>query len=116
VKGKALMVHYNDAYIIYPKNYRAKIVHANNLKMLMSIIPIPLIQKHHILGILILMLKLLKCLRRKLRLHQPDHICISIHFMHLMCLLTNPAKLLPNMLDPGTRHQDLCLDPQGACY
>jgi hypothetical protein len=32
VKGKAPMVHYNDAYIIYPKNYCAKNVHANNAK------------------------------------------------------------------------------------
>jgi TRAP-type uncharacterized transport system fused permease subunit len=72
-------------------------------KFLMFVILILLMQKLMIQGILILMLKLFKCLRRQLRLHHLDCICLSIHLMYLMFLLTNLAKLLPNMLDPSTR-------------
>jgi hypothetical protein len=73
------------------------------LKFLMFVILILLMQKLMIQGILILMLKLFTCVRRQLRLHHLDCICLSIHLMHLMFLLTNLAKLLPNMLDPSTR-------------
>jgi hypothetical protein len=55
--------------------------------------------RHLALGIL----PILKCLKRKLLLHQ---MIIMFHLrllMLLMCLLTNQAKSLPNMLGANTR-------------
>jgi hypothetical protein len=46
-------------------------------------------QKHLILGILILMLKLLKCLQRKLRMHQLDR--RSFHTLDASYVLTRKS-------------------------
>jgi hypothetical protein len=75
------------------------------LVMLNLLMIMPLSLKHLILDILLNMLKLLKCLRRKSLMHQLDPICHLRLLMHLMCGLTNLAKYLPNMLGPGTRVQ-----------
>jgi hypothetical protein len=48
-----------------------------------------------------------KCLKRKLLMHQMN---IAFHLrllMRLLCLLTNQARLLPNMLGANTRAQRL---------
>jgi hypothetical protein len=55
------------------------------LEMLNLLRIMPLAQKHLILGILFHMLNLLKCLRRKIKLHQMDHNYHSKPLMLLMC-------------------------------
>jgi hypothetical protein len=82
------------------------------LKLLMLLILlftmlIFIVKMHLTLGITILILNMLKCVRRKPKLHRLDHICHFIHLMHLMCLQGNLAMLLPNMLDPDTGVQSL---------
>jgi hypothetical protein len=66
-----------------------------------------LMLKHIMLGILFLMLKLLMCLKLRVKVHQMVHVCLIILLMLLMCEPTNQAKLLLNMLDLGTRKQNL---------
>jgi hypothetical protein len=59
---------------------------------------------------------ILSCLKRKILLHQMN---ITFHLkllMLLMCLLTNQAKLLPNMLGANTRVLRLVFCTQGACF
>jgi hypothetical protein len=64
---------------------------------------------------MILMLRLLMCLELRQKVHQMVHIFLIIVLMLPMCLLANLARLLPNMLDRGTRTQNLCLGTKGAC-
>jgi hypothetical protein len=57
-----------------------------------------------------------KCLRKRLLMHQMN---IAFHLrllMHLLCLLTNQARLLPNMMEANTRAQRLVFGTQGACF
>jgi hypothetical protein len=90
VKGKTPMVQDNEGYILYPANYpkhKIRRIHASK----------PHNISHHALCIKMRLLALgilhmLKCLKRKLLLHQ---ISLTFHlrlFMHHMCLLTNQAK------------------------
>jgi hypothetical protein len=101
VKGKAPMVQDKDGYILYPENYpehKIRRIHAK--KLILFLIMLMCI----LMGLLALGIQLiLKCLKRKLQMHQMNIAFHSKLLMHLLCSLTNQAKYLPNMLGPNTR-------------
>jgi hypothetical protein len=82
VKGKAPMVQHNEGYILYPANFMLRSL------ILFLTMHLCIRMRHLALGIL----HMLKCLIRKLLLHQMS---LTFHLrllMLLMCLLTNQAK------------------------
>jgi hypothetical protein len=90
VKGKAPMVQDNEGYILYPANYpdhKIRRTHVENLIMFLTML---LCIKMRLLALGIPLI--LKCLKRKLQLHQMS---LTFHLrllMHHMCLLTNQVK------------------------
>jgi hypothetical protein len=61
-------------------------------------------------------LHMLKCLKRKLLLHQMD---LTFHLRLLMlhiCSLTNQAKYCQICWGQTQEFKDLCLGTQGACF
>jgi hypothetical protein len=87
VKGKAPMVQDNEGYIIYPANYPEHKIMLENLIIFLTML---LCTKMRLLALGILLM--LKCLKRKLLLHQMSIMFHSKLLMLLMCLLKNLAK------------------------
>jgi hypothetical protein len=86
VKGKAPMVQDNEGYILYPNTKLGEFMLRSLIMFLTMLLCIRM--RHLALGIL----HMLKCLKRKLLLHQMN---LTFHLrllMHLMFLLTNQAK------------------------
>jgi hypothetical protein len=90
VKGKAHMVQDNEGYILYPAGYPEHKIRRIHAKKSHSVTHHAFMYKNEAssLGIL----HMLKCLKRKLLLHQMNLTFHSRLLMLLMCLLTNQAK------------------------
>jgi hypothetical protein len=63
--------------------------------------------EHLVLGIMFLMIKFLICLMSNQQMHQMVHDYHITLLMFLLCLLKISVRLLPNMLDRGTRTPNL---------
>jgi hypothetical protein len=90
VKGKAPMVQDNEGYILYLAGYpkhKIRRIHARKSHYV-SIMLLCTRMRHLALGIL----PMLKCLKRKLLLHQMSLMFHLRLLMLLMCILTNQAK------------------------
>jgi hypothetical protein len=90
VKGKAPMAQDNKGYILYPADYPEHKIRRIHARKSHSISHHAFMYKneHLALGIL----HMLKCLKRKLLLHQMSLMFHLRLLMLLMCLLTNKAK------------------------
>jgi hypothetical protein len=82
VKGKAPMVHDNEGYVLYPANYPEHKLGEFMLRNIILFLTMLLCirMRHLALGIL----HMLKCLKRKLLLHQISLTCHLRLLMHLM--------------------------------
>jgi hypothetical protein len=105
VKGKAPMVQDNEGYIyillVIPNTKLGELM----LRNLILFLTVLLCIRMRLLALG--NQPMLNCLKRKLLLHQ---MILTFHLrllMLLMCLLTNQAKYLPNMLGENTRGQRL---------
>jgi hypothetical protein len=87
VNGKAPMVQDNEGYILYPANYPKHKIRRIHARTPQNISHHPFMYKMRLLALGIL--HMLKCLKRKLPLHQMNITFHLILLMHLMCLLTN---------------------------
>jgi hypothetical protein len=90
VKGKAPMVQDNEGYILYPANYLEHKIRRIHARKPHTISHHAFMYKMRLLALGILLM--IKCLKRKLLLHQMS---LTFHLkllMHHMCLLTNQAK------------------------
>jgi hypothetical protein len=84
VKGKALIVHDYDAYIIYPKNYHAKNAHANNAKIAHVYHSYASNAKTSHSRHIVSNAPIAQMPKEKTKNVSIDCTCLSIHFMHLM--------------------------------
>jgi hypothetical protein len=90
VKGKAPMVQDREGYILYPENYlehKIRRIHAKNL-ILFLIMLLCIVMRLLALGIQLI----LKCLKRRLLMHQMNIVFHLRLLMHILCLLTNQAR------------------------
>jgi hypothetical protein len=84
VKGKALIVHDYDAYIIYPKNYHAKNAHAKNAKIAHVYHSYASNAKTSHSRHIVSNAQIAQMPKEKTKNVSIDCTCLSIHLMHLM--------------------------------
>jgi hypothetical protein len=101
------MVQDKEGYILYPENYHEHKIRRIHAKTSHFVAHHAYIYGNEASSSRHLMLKPLKCLKRKMLMHLMSLSCLLRHLMNLMCLRANLAELLPNMLGAGTRVQRL---------